>query len=174
MTENVDSLHIRPLLPEDWEVYKFIRLKALQTDRAMLTSTYELEATYPDARWQASVAADDNRQIFGVFHHGTIIGMTAVRIEPDKPDTAWFWGSWLDKDWRGMGLTKKLFATRFEWLAGRHAIKRVVMAHRLSNLSSKHAIVGHGFHFTHSIDHTWPDGETEPNCFYELKLDTSA
>lgn len=112
------------------------------------------------------------KQIFGVFDGGQLIGATAVRVENDDPAAVRFWGSWLEKSWRGHGLTEKMYQARFEWVRQRPHIRRIVVAVRESNLPSKRAIERNGFTFVKATPHTWSDGVTENDCFYEMLLGT--
>lgn len=171
--ENIPSqaVSVRPLTADEWPLLKETRLRALKTDPAMFTAYYETEVLYDDNHWQCRPSAHD-RQVFGVFHEEKIIGMTAVRIDSEDPSgaTARFWGSWLDKEWRGRGISADLYAARFDWVRQRPYIKKIVMSHRESNQPSRKAIERHGFRFTHAVDHVWKDGATEKDCFYELLL----
>ena len=46
----------------------------------------------------------------------------------------------------------------------------VMVEHRASNLANKHAILKQGFVFTHARSKLWPDGQTEDDYHYELKV----
>lgn len=165
------NIHVRPLKADEWLLLKEIRLRALKSDPLMFTMTYEVEALYADEYWQSRPSTPE-RQVFGVFDDKKIIGMTAVRIDSEDPTgaTARFWGSWLEQSYRGMGISADLYAARFEWVKQRSFIKKIVISHRKSNLSSRKAIERNGFQFTHASDYTWKDGVTEEDCFYEFLL----
>ncbi|MDE1153029.1 MAG: GNAT family protein [Micavibrio sp.] len=167
----IDAVELRLFEPDEWPMYKAVRLKALQSDPSVFGSNYGREVVYTDADWRERVE-NANQGIFGVFHYGDIIGMTGVAVAKDDPSgtTAILWGSWLEKLWRGKGISEKMYQARIGWALAHPAIKRINVAHRQSNIASKQANQKHGFVFTHLAHHTWPDGTDEPEVFYTLLL----
>lgn len=165
-----DDVTVRAFLPEEWELFKAVRLKALKSDPTVFSSSYDKEAAYPDTRWQESLSNPDVG-VFGVFHGGDIIGMTGIALREKETGKAVLWGSWIEKHWRGRGLSRKMYAARIDWARGNSGVSHIVVSHRKSNAASRAANQKHGFVWTHDVeDFVWPDGACEPECFYELKV----
>jgi RimJ/RimL family protein N-acetyltransferase len=148
-----------------------LRLKSLLTDPTVLTSNHAYEANHPDEHWQKMLADNASRQIFGLFDGDKLVGATAVRAEQDDPSAVRFWGSWLEKSWRGLGLTEMFYQARFDWVRQRPHIRRIVISVRASNHPSRRAIERHGFTLVKEVPHKWSDGVTEADCVYEMLLD---
>lgn len=163
------AISVRQLNTEEWALYKAIRLRALQSDPAVFGSSYDREAAYEDRKWQEDLAKDD-LGVFGVFDDDNIIGMTGIFIKREDPSVAGLWGSWLEKSYRAKGISFDLYQARLAWAKARPALKRIIVSHRESNVASKNANQKQGFIFTHSEDHVWHDGVSEPEHFYELRL----
>jgi len=165
----IDAIDVRLFEPDEWQIYKAIRLKALQSDPGVFGSNYGREVVYTDEEWQARMT-DATRGVFGVFHYGDIIGMTGVATSKDDPAAAVLWGSWLEKSWRGKGISERMYKARLDWARAQPQFKRIIVAHRQSNTASKMANQKHGFVFTHLEHHVWPDGTEEPELHYTLPL----
>lgn len=168
---STDVVEVRPFQPEEWQLYKAIRLKALQSDPNVFSSSFAKEAEYPDTRWQNALS-DPNIGIFGVFHYEDVIGLTGVALarEDASGKTAKLWGSWLEKNWRRRGLSGKMYQARLDWARAHPTVKQVIVSHRQSNTASKMANQKHGFKFMRLEYHRWPDGTEEPDVFYSLDL----
>jgi RimJ/RimL family protein N-acetyltransferase len=167
----IDAIEIIPFTPEDWQMYKAIRLHALQSDPKSFGSPYAKEKSRPDDMWREGVSRADVA-IFGVYHYGDLIGMTgaALLADADGGKTVKLWGSWLEPSWRGKGVSEKMYEARLNWARAQPDVRRVIVSHRESNIASKKANQKHGFIPTHQDDRDWPDGAIEPEVFYELVL----
>lgn len=164
-----DGVSIRQLGPDDWTIFKTVRLSALQQDPHVFGSHYEKEAAFSDGEWQ-DLLRDTGRGVFCLFAGGRPVGMTGVRADPDDPATAVLWGSWIDREWRGKGLSRALYHVRLAWAGAQPDIRRIVVSHRADNMASMQANRKHGFVHTHAEDRLWQDGVTEAEVFYELVL----
>ena len=164
-----DDVEVRPFLTTEWQYYKGVRLKALQSDPAVFGSNFAKEAAYPDERWQKQLDSTASG-VFGVFHFGDVIGITGIVLDRENATTAKLWGSWLEPQWRGRGLSEKMYAARISWAKDNPLVRRIVVSHRQGNIASKKSNQKHGFVFSHATDHLWHDGLTEPELFYELVI----
>ena len=163
------DVEIRLFQPAEWQYYKGVRLKALKSDPAVFGSNFIKESAYPDERWQQQLENVDCG-VFGVLHFGDVIGMTGIVLDRENETTAKLWGSWLEPNWRGKGLSGGMYKARIEWAKQHPQVQRIIVSHRQSNTASKKANQKHGFIFTHAADHQWPDGATEPELFYKLAV----
>ncbi len=163
------AITVRLFKPDEWALYKKVRLKALQSDPAVFGSRYAKEAAYGDKKWREDLLKAD-LGVFGVFDGEKPVGMTGVYISKEDATSAGFWGSWLENTYRSKGISQDMYAARLAWARARPEVKRVVVSHRESNAASKGANRKHGFVFTHGEERTWHDGVTETEHFYELRL----
>ncbi len=164
---------VRKFRPDEWQDYKAIRLRALETDPHVFSSNYAREAALQDQHWKDGLANPD-LGVFGVFDDGKPVGMTGIAIR-DKLDaslqTAGLWGSWIDPAYRGQGISQDMYRARINWAREHPMAARVVVSHRASNEASKRANQKHGFVYTHTEEGVvWPDGSTDAQLFYELRV----
>lgn len=166
-------IHVRLFTPDEWPLYKAIRLEALQSDPHVFGSSHAKESADPDSRWQDGLRDPQTVAIFGVFDGDALIGMTGIKLLRDDPAglTAKLWGSWIKPAARSRGVSIPMYRARLDWAAAHPTVKRVIVSHRQSNAASMRANQKHGFQKTHSEDHVWPDGVSAPHVFYELLLD---
>ena len=162
------TLTIRPFAPEEWNLFKTVRLKALASDPGVFGRSYAYEAAFPDEEWQNRLKNPD-AAVFGIFD-GALIGMTGVFIAPEIPDTVRLVADWLEPAARGKGISAKMYETRTAWAKARPDIRRLSVSYRADNIASIRAGEKYGFTFTHAADHVWPDGANVPQHYYELRL----
>lgn len=72
-----EEYHARLLLSSDVDIYRSIRLKALQTDPESFSSLYEEEALYSDEEFKVLL---EKTVIFGIFHKDEIIGSVGLEM----------------------------------------------------------------------------------------------
>ena len=164
----MDAYRIQLFLPQEWALYKSIRLEALQQERGNFGNSYEMEAAYKDEKWQTSIS-NPLMGRFGLWREDELIGLTGIVINKDKPDEAYMTQSYIRKEHRGKGLSKLLYKARIGW-AKEHNVKRLIIGHRTDNLVSKYANRRFCFKYTHSEERLWPDGMKADMLYYELYL----
>jgi RimJ/RimL family protein N-acetyltransferase len=162
---------IRKFEESDWPLLKEIRLKALKSDPGVFGSNYAAESVMTDDEW-ISWLINPDAVSFGVFDENKIIGMTGIAIHRDDPTrkTAILWGSWLEPEYRGKGISEKMYKARIEWAKEHPACEKIVVSHRASNIASKYANQKHGFIYTHTTHKEWPDGTHDDDVHYELSV----
>lgn len=165
------NVSIRQLSENDWRAFSEMRLKALRTDPKVFGSNFAYESGFTQEDWQTRLSADD-AATFMLFDEERPIGITGVGIFSEDPTgrTAILWGSWLEPEYRGKGLSDLMYRARIAWAKTRPDIERIIVSHRASNVASKFANQKHGFVFTKTNDKLWPDGATENEVCYELRL----
>lgn len=159
----------------DWEILRRVRLLALQSDPSVFGSSHARELAYTPDVWREWLDTPDTA-IFGVFDGANIAGMTSISVMRDdlSRTTAKLWGSWLRSDLRGQGLSVPMYRARIHWAQAHPTVEKIVVSHRGSNAASKHANQKHGFIYTHSTPHIWPDGVEDDHLFYELRVKPAA
>lgn len=165
------GIEVRPFHPEEWEVYKATRLRALESDPKFFGSRLDEEKALADNHWQERLT-DPKFLVLGVFNEGQPIGMTGVAVDrsDDTGQTGKLWGSWLEPAWRNKGLSRKMYEARISWAKAHPTIKKLVVSHRKSNAVSKRANQRFGFKFVNAKDTVWYNGEKETEFFYELPI----
>jgi len=151
-------------------MFRELRLLALKSAPGMFESTYEQAAARSEADWRALLAGE-LQQIFGMFDGNKLIGIAGVFTSRDDPATAHLVMDFIAPEYRGKGLWQLMYAARLDWVRGRKAFRRAIVAARESNAPSLGAMRAAGFTETRRETHTWPDGATEDEIWFELRLE---
>jgi RimJ/RimL family protein N-acetyltransferase len=165
------EIGIRPLERTEWSEFRDIRLLALKTNPGVFLATHEAAVERSPDEWKAMIG-DEGRQVFGLFDESRLIGITGVYTASEDPSgsTAVLVMSFILPEYRGRGLSKLFYEARLQWIRARPRFSRVIVSHRKSNEASRRANQRHGFQFIRHAPRTWPDGSTEDEAFYEMKL----
>ena len=163
-----DGFVLKRFLPSDWQVYKSIRLEALQTNPEMFGSSYLKESQYDDTEWQ-SILLNEERGFFGLYDGQEIIGVTGTALVKEDKTQAVLIASFIRPEYRGMGLSALFYEARLDWAREQHC-QSVIVSHRVDNVSSMKANQRSGFVYTHSKLNDWPDGVTADQLYYKLDL----
>ena len=163
------SYSIKELNEQDWWLYASVRLKALQADPRAFSSSYQRESSFTESDWRSRFA---ECAIFALFENERPIGVTGVAVDRDDPTkrTALFWGSWIEPESRGKGLSKLFYESRIDWAKKHPSIDRIKVSHRESNVASKFANQKFNFVETSVVEKTWHDGIVENEILYELRI----
>lgn len=83
------AITIRELDPDEWEIFRDMRLVALTAAPGVYGSRYQVTAARSEAVWRNNVRGDHN-QSFGLFDGAQLIGITSVfrRDEEEGGKTA--------------------------------------------------------------------------------------
>lgn len=163
------TLTIRPLTPEEWELFRTVRLKALASDPAVFGRTHAYEAAFTDEEWQARLK-QPAAVTFGIFDGKAIVGTAGIFTDPEDAHTACLGGDWLEPAARGKGVSAKMYETRLAWARMQPTLHRLIVAYHIDNARARHIGEKHGFIFTHANDYIRPDGSVMPLHYYELRL----
>jgi len=147
-----------------------VRLRALKSDPSVFGATYEDKTKMADGEWQ-TILKNQDEAIFGIFNGAALIGLTAISIHRDDPEKkqALLWGSWLELEYRGRGVSKMMYEARLDWAQRHPTCEKIIVGHRDSNLASKFANQKYGFVYTSTEKaRRWPDGKVEDLHNYEL------
>lgn len=166
---------LRNLLEQDWALLREIRLRALQADPGVFSSSFASESQMDEAAWRSWLTSPDVG-VFGLFDGSAIIGMTGIALRKDDPSgtSAILWGSWIAPNYRGQNLSQQFYEARIAWAKVHPTCTHIIVSHRASNHASKAANQKHGFVFTHTEPKTWPDGTREDSVYYALTVKVSA
>ena len=163
---------IRLLTVDDWRVFSLIRLEALQKFPSMFGSSYEKEKFYTEEEWK-SWFLEKGRCFFGLYHGQSLIGITgAITAKNDPSESSGLMvASYIKPDYQGRGLSALLYKARIEWALDYLPWKKLIVAHREGNESSRRANQKCGVRLIGKESKTWPDGEIADEYVYELNLE---
>jgi ribosomal protein S18 acetylase RimI-like enzyme len=107
-------MEIRRLRADEWQVFKSLRLAALQQDGDQFGQSYDVVKNYTDERWQQDAeraATSDEFYVVLAFEWGTPVGMAGcIRTE----DFGKIVAVWVDPAHRGQGLGRRLVQATME------------------------------------------------------------
>jgi GNAT superfamily N-acetyltransferase len=158
--------------PDEWEMFRAMRLHALQTEPGYFLMSYAQEAAQPDEHWRAELIGSEKQQVFGLYDDARLIGITAAftwRLDPSGA-TALFAMSYILPEYRGHGYSRLLYESRVAWVREHAQFEKIVVSHRASNAVSGKANRPFGFEYVRTESKNWPDGTTEDERIYELRL----
>lgn len=169
--KNTDGIHLRRWGIDDWEAFRAIRLEAVTAHSNVFLSNADSEAAKDASYWQNTLADTWRGAVFGLYDGDTVIGLTgAFRHRDHLADTVILGMSYIRAEYRGLGLSKLLYAARIAWAREQEGIKRIVVSHRAGNDASRAANQNFGFVETGTDSITYGDGVTAQNVLYELRL----
>ena len=159
---------IRQLGSEDLNIFKSIRLEALQKEPQFFGSNFERESGFTDQDW-LSALTDKSRAYFALSADKLVVGVTGIFKNEQNPSQAILIASYIRSEYRRMGGSDLLYRARLNW-ARDNGFSEVIVSHRASNDASKRSNQKHGFQYSHSAPHVWNDGIAEDEVSYVLQL----
>lgn len=157
------NLQIEPLREKDWELWKKIRLEALQTHPEAFGSSFEEEAIYTELEWKKTFKSS---VIFGAFLDNQLVAVSGFYIfQPLKMrHKGALFGMYVKPEARGKGIADALIKKIIS-----HAHSSVIQLYCSVVTSNKTALKlyqKHGFH----IYGTEPKALKVNNHFYDEYL----
>lgn len=167
----MDNVALRVLTPEDWEIFRAVRIRAVTLHTNYFMQTPQGAKDQPKEHW-CDILSGQGKQVFGLFDADRLIGITAVFTWRDDPsgETGVLAMSFIEPDYRGQGYSDLFYKARIEFAIGHLPWKKLHVAHRKANEPSRRAILKHGFEFIGTNEIDWPDGTRDTECMYELDL----
>jgi GNAT superfamily N-acetyltransferase len=115
--------HIRTLHPDDWPLYRELRLRALADAPHAFGSTYAEESQRDDDVWAARLAAPALGSHLQGWPYvaevdGTPVGLAWVKLEGA---VAWLYQVWVAPEARGRGVGAALMDAAIRWARARNA-----------------------------------------------------
>lgn len=97
------------------------------------------------------------------------MGITAIYVAPEEPDTGHLVQTYLRADYRRRGLSRMYHEGRLEWAKARR-LRRLMVGCREDNVASVAAVRRAGFRRFQEEDREWPDGKAAALWDFELLL----
>lgn len=99
------NIEFRKLNRDDWQIYKDLRLQMLREEPQAYSQTLDELSKRSDEDWKDKTGSD-NMAILMAFVDGKSAGMSGLFYE--ERDVVAIWGVFVKKEFRGMGLGKRL------------------------------------------------------------------
>ncbi|MFA4994671.1 MAG: GNAT family N-acetyltransferase [Bdellovibrionales bacterium] len=164
------EIFARPLTPNDWQMFRDVRLRALRGHPDVFLRSYETEKKLSEMDWKNTLDGK-GKCVIGLFDDNQLIGLAAVF--PRQGDLGEQYGlmamDYIDGKYRGRHLSKLLYEARVDW-AKNSGFKKLMTSHREGNEASRRANQAFGFRFTDKTLTEWPDGSKAMEYNYELEL----
>jgi ribosomal protein S18 acetylase RimI-like enzyme len=130
-------MEIYKLTPSDWEIYKELRLEALQKDSAAFGDSYEESVRLHDDEWKKELE-NTKSHMFVARDGGQVIGMVAGYQEDNNKmkHMAYVWGVYVRQSGRGQGIGQKLMEALILELASNKEIEKIDLNVNTSQLSA--------------------------------------
>lgn len=106
----MSDIVIRPLIDEDAEAFKALRLKAIEDAPTAIWPTHEEEAARTLEDTRNRIHTTDHQVVFGAFAGRELIGIAGLRREPlaQVAHKAVLWGVFVDPAHRRGGVASRL------------------------------------------------------------------
>ncbi len=135
---------------ENWQEYKELRLRALQTDPQAFSEPYSRPVAWPDEKWQQRLQTANEGKTTNILFarlDGKLVGMVGFyRDENDFANhSAQIWGVYVDPEQRGKGIAKSLFSAILEKLTSNPDINLVKLEVNTDQESAKKLYASFGF-----------------------------
>ncbi|HSK05387.1 MAG TPA: dihydropteroate synthase [Kofleriaceae bacterium] len=114
---------LRQLRPEDWRLWRDLRLRALADAPDAFAETLAEARARDDAGWQALAAPRPHVVQLVAERGGAPAGMAVAVIDLDDPARANLYAMWVAPEARGAGLGRALVDAALRWTRGRAALE---------------------------------------------------
>jgi GNAT superfamily N-acetyltransferase len=166
-----DGIYTRRWAEADWEAFKAIRLEALGKHENFFAVSVNSASSKEDGYWKDTLLDVHKAAVFGLYDVDKVIGLTAIfRDWTGREGVAVLCMSYIREEYRGQGLSEKLYEARIDWAKSQGDIRIVTVGHREGNDASRAANQRWGFELTEVKDQVYGNGETAKDYIYELKI----
>jgi len=149
----IDAPSVRRMAPDDWRLYRYLRVRALGDAPDAFGSTLEAALARADADWVHKLANPDDLELPLVAEvAGVPVGLVWGTIELSDPYTSHLFQMWVVPAFRGRGVGRMLLDAMVDW-ARRRGATRVLLAVSRGNNDALRLYAAAGFE---------PTGEASP------------
>ena len=119
-------MKIFKLKSEDWQIYKNLRLEALQQAPMAFGNSYEESVTRTDDDWKTKLESKNN-YIFVAQNGAEYVGMAAAYQEQGAriKHTGYVWGVYVRNTYRGQNIGKQLMQAVLAELKSNNEIEKI-------------------------------------------------
>ncbi|HET6153109.1 MAG TPA: GNAT family N-acetyltransferase [Marmoricola sp.] len=130
------------LQPDDWALWRLIRLRSLAADPEAFGSTFEREVVLDEAGWRASLGTGGPRVVVVAGIEPVALGGGFVEDAEDGQHLHVI-AMWTDPAYRGRRLAARVLDALVEWAAPRGL--GLVLDVAIGNSPARHAYEAYGF-----------------------------
>lgn len=109
---------IRKLLQSDWEAYKVLRIRSLQSDPDVFFSSYDEVSTWPDGNFKSEIYSQPESCFgyYGVFVDDELVGYISLSGQyfAKQRHVADVFNLYIDPQFRGKGMARGLVSAIVE------------------------------------------------------------
>ncbi|QPI62568.1 GNAT family N-acetyltransferase [Vreelandella venusta] len=112
------NFNIKVVTPEDWALYKSVRLESLKDSADSFGATYQQESTLSDADWRARLDLSARGLVafpLVAEQGGRAVGLAWGVIHVPEVETAHIYQMWVSPAARGKGIAKALLGKIKTW-----------------------------------------------------------
>ena len=117
------TIEIRRLVPDDWALYREVRLAALRDAPFAFGSTFEGESAHGEPVWRERLA---DRALFVALDAEHAAGLAAGARNRNRPEEALLISMWTAPAFRGQGVGETLVQSVLAWTAA-EGISRITL-----------------------------------------------
>lgn len=169
------QIEILKLNEDNWQDYKNLRLEALQSDPQAFGASYADAIKKPDDEWIERVKAAQNEDkdiMLFAKTDGQLIGMIGAYFnkEINKPNVADIWGVYVNSQYRGRSIGKKLMQELLNRLGTVPNLRRVKLMVNKNQTSAVGLYQSLGFEVTGNESTVLGDGNKYDEYIMEREL----
>lgn len=168
----MDNIEIVSLRPEEWQLYKELRLRALKEEPQAFGSTYEENLNHPDAYWKQRLEDSfkkDTQWLLFARLNNQLIGMIGAYLE--KEDQAEVIAMYVMPETRGKGISKLLMKELIKKIKINNDIKKIIITVNPEQKAALHLYHNVGFQLVSQEKDILGDGKEHK--LYKLQMLTS-
>ena len=127
LTTSRGTIAIREAKPTDADLFRQLRLEALQDSPVAFSADYQRNLSQPAKYWEDMLTMhSDESTIFLAVHGDNLVGTTGIARggSPKTRHAAVIWGVYVSPEWRGLHIAEELIRSCFAWAKTR----KIVMA----------------------------------------------
>lgn len=125
VTTSRGTILIREAKPVDALSFRALRLEALLDAPIAFTADYQKNLDQPPKYWEDMLTFErDESTIFLAVHQNSLIGMTGIARSnsPKTRHSAWIWGVYVTRAWRGLHIAEELIRSCLAWAKPRAVV----------------------------------------------------
>ena len=116
------TVSVRRLEPQDHELLRAIRLRALSLEPHSFGSTFERESAFTEDTWRNRLRPAGNPHFACFDDSGEPIGLVAGMLDEEDHQIAKLVGMWVDQHARGTGTADALVTAIVEWAMAQRCV----------------------------------------------------
>jgi RimJ/RimL family protein N-acetyltransferase len=161
------SISVRPMKEDEWKDYRDAMLLFLEEDKAPGDDIGAVRRwTEKDVR---KIIRKSDDGIFGLYDEGKFIGTSSLILQ-NKGTEAFHGNTWIEKEYRGRGLSGKLLTATLDWAKSHTSVRRIVVSHRDGNKATQAIQSKFGFVHTHDKQPSFWREREHAEKYYALQI----